>query len=265
MRYEEISALNWSTLKHLATSAKLLRYRQDNPEPDRDVFRYGRAFHMALLEPEKFARHYICEPDFGDQRYKENKEKKKAWVADVDPTSERLSAKEHYLLLKMTESVRQHPTARELIRAAEPEKILQWVDPSTGIKCKARVDCMGVRVSDAKSTLCTTLTKLSAEAARFLYHGQLAWYHDGAIESGFLAPDAPPPCEIAVQKCEPYDVVVLEMYADDMLRGRSLWHSLIERYADCQAAQWWPGLAPEPVGMNLPKWAPDGSVPLEEW
>lgn len=263
--YRALPGVNWSTLKHGVASMKLLKHRATNPEPDSDAFRLGRAIHCALLEPEKFARLYITEPDFGDLRKTENKAARKSWLADIDPCAETLRHKEHVALAGMARGVADHALARKLIVESAHETTHQWVHGGTGLACKARIDMRKNAVQDLKSTTCTTLGQMNSDAAKHLYHGQLAWYHDGAIASGILAPDAPNPSLIMVQKCEPFDVAVIQLSDTDFAKGRSLWQSLIERYADAQASDWWPGIAPETVSSNLPRWAPDGSETLAEW
>jgi exodeoxyribonuclease VIII len=263
--YRTLPGVNWSTLKHGVASMKLLKHRATSPEPDSDAFRLGRAIHCALLEPEKFARLYIAEPDFGDLRTKIAKASREAWRADADPAAVTLKHTEQTVLVGMARGISEHATAMKLITESRHEVTLQWAHDGTGIACKARADLLSVGVADLKSTTCTTLSQMHREAAQYLYHGQLAWYHDGAIASGILAPDAPNPSLIMVQKCEPFDVAVIQLSDTDFAKGRSLWQSLIERYADAQASDWWPGIAPETVSSNLPRWAPDGSETLAEW
>jgi hypothetical protein len=119
------------------------------------------------------------------------------------------------------------------------------------------LDCITPqRVIDLKTTKDPLPRLFARDAARYLYHGQIAWYHDGAIASGALASHAAgPPMIVAVQTVEPYDVAVYFVSEATLEAGRALVRRLIDRLAACQAADIWPGVAPEPVWLELPRWA----------
>src|SRR5262245_29847218 len=51
--------LNWSTLKHMAVSAKLLKWRMEHPEPETPALVLGTAIHCAVLEPQEFQKRWI--------------------------------------------------------------------------------------------------------------------------------------------------------------------------------------------------------------
>jgi hypothetical protein len=96
------------------------------------------------------------------------------------------------------------------------------------------------------------------DASALLYHGQLAWYHEGAIAAGVLPPDADPPSVVAVQTTEPFDVMAFRMTPQALAAGRLLWQSLIRRYSACQAADYWPGVAPTVLDYEVMPWASIG-------
>lgn len=266
--YEEIDALNWSTIRHLATSPLLLRWRTEHPRADSDALRVGRGIHCATLEPERWATSYVAKPDFGDGRTKAAKEAKATWLDSIKPGLEILDADEHALIERCAAAVRAHPAASRLIETGRAEEILTWTDEVTGAACKARVDLIApTYVLDLKSTRQQTVRGMARDAASLLYHGQLAMYHDGAVSSRLIPRDhADGPYLIHVQTVEPYDVVPARLMAEDLERGRSLYRSLLQRYLDCQAAGWWPGIAPGVIDLELPSWAPSGSREQEmDW
>src|SRR5688572_22354471 len=51
--------LRWSTLKHLATSAKLLKWRMEKPQEETPALILGRAIHCRVLEPEEFPKRWV--------------------------------------------------------------------------------------------------------------------------------------------------------------------------------------------------------------
>lgn len=83
--YAAIEALNWSTLKHIAVSPRMLKWRTEHPRPETPALRLGTAIHCAILEPERFKADYISEPDFGDLRTNAAKAKRAAWLAKLAP------------------------------------------------------------------------------------------------------------------------------------------------------------------------------------
>jgi hypothetical protein len=264
MKYEEIDAVNWSTLVHMATSAKLLAWRKDHPREETPALRRGTAIHRALLEPERFVREYVAEPDFGDGRTKAAKEAKAVWSATVAPGAVILDADEHELVVRCAEAARAHPAVRDLLRGGHAEEVLTWHD-EMGIACKGRVDYLTpAYLLDLKSTRAETLPQLAREIAGRLYHGQIAFYLDGAIAAKRVDALASAVYVVAVQTVEPYDVIPARIMPEDIERGRSLYRSLLRRYAECQAAGYWPGLAPQIVDLSLPEWAPGGELEPEQ-
>ena len=263
--YAEIPALNWSTLKHLAVSALMLRWRVDHPQEDSRSLALGRAIHCAVLEPERWASAYVAQPDFGDGRYKAAKEAKAAWLLDLPPAAEVLSADDHALAERCAAAVRAHPVAADLLRGGRAEEVIRWTDEETGIACKMRGDFITpAGLLDLKSTRQPTVRAMARDFASRLYHGQLAYYHSGAIAARLIPSSAEPPRVIAVQTVEPYDVVCSRLRLADLERGIGLCRTLVRRYAACQAASYWPGLAPGLIDLELPAWSPGGDGATEE-
>lgn len=255
IEYEAIEAVNWSTLKQLAVSPLLYRHRISTPEPDKDAYRFGRAFHCAVLEPDSFAERWCTEPDFGDCRKKDNKAARDEWRA-AHSNLEQLTDSEHERVLGMAASVLSHSIAGELLRAGASEVTMQWIDPDTGLPCKGRGDRLKTtRLLDLKKTRSVEPRKFGRDAAAYLYHGQLAWYHDGAIRSGRLPSDAGPPVIIAVEDQPPFDVLPRFLDAQAYEAGQNVYRSLIRRLKQCSDADWWPGVGPTLEPLELPPWA----------
>ena len=259
--YEQIDALNWSTLKLLATSPLLLQHRTSHggERPDTYELRLGRWIHCALLEPERWAANHVAKPDFGDGRTKAAKEAKAAWLETMRPDVEVLDASDYTLVERCAAAVLAHPVAARLLYAGRREEIVTWTDEETGVACKGRLDFIAPGyILDLKSTRQQTLRGITRDFAALLYHGQLAYYHDGAVAARLIPRDAEGPYAIAVQTVEPFDVVPGRLPLLDLERGRSLYRSLLRRYVECQAAGWWPGIAPDLIDFSLPAWAPAG-------
>jgi len=260
--YSAIEAVNWSSLKEIATSPKMYQWRKANPRPDTESLFFGRAMHCALLEPEQFQKTYVIAPDFGDLRMvagrttkeegKANKERRNEWLA-ANAGKIPLDADDGDRIARMVASIKSHRSAMDSIVGAA-EKTLKWTDPTFRISCKARLDLLCPwGVVDIKTAADVSPRGFGAAAARYLYHGQAAFYNDGAIAAGCTVTRLP--LLVAVQNCEPWDVAVYVVDSESLEAGRTLYRRLLRRLLECTAADWWPGVAPEIIPLQLPYWA----------
>ncbi len=281
--YGAMAGVNWSSLKHIHTSPLLYRWRLDHPQPTTDTFVRGGAIHCGVLEPHRFASRYAVYDDKRDDRVAAWRD----WQA-AHPGVQTFKSHELRNVIASTLAVHQHKTARRLLGSRRVENVdesllLQnaevlspgwelrryevsggrveapttWVDPDTGLVCKGRFDFIRPTcVLDLKSTTDPEPIEFGKAAARYLYHGQLAWYHFGAIAARLIPKDAEPPYVVAVQSSEPYDVVCYQMNWMDLGAGRELCLRLMERLQTCIESDYWPGIADGLEQLQLPSWAP---------
>lgn len=270
--YSKIDALNWSTLKQMDTSPAFLKHKSEHPEESSDspAFRFGRAIHCHILEPGEFDKRYVVVPDFeqsardahgGNLRTKAAQQMRDElqydWESKTDPNAERLSQEDMRAIIRGAEAVAKHRYAHALLcESTGKEQLVQW--ETMGVQCKARLDCLGIRVVDIKSTRRNNLQDLLRDCSTFAYHAQVAWYHDGAVAAG-LIDGRTPPALIAIHAPTDStytDVAVLDMKNAPLTleTGRNHYMRLLERYIGCRSARWWPGMAPQPVTWDLPEW-----------
>lgn len=259
-QYAAIDAVNWSTLKRLEVSPLWLQWCAEHPQPDTTAYALGRAAHCAILEPGEFDARYAVRPDV-DGRTKAGK----AALAEWDP-GERdvLRADDMVIVERCAAAVVAHGVAREALSGGRAEVVAQWVDEPTRLACKGRIDYLTTRVVDLKTTRRQTTREFARDASAMLYHGQIAFYHDGAIAAGLLPPDAPAPLLVAVQTVEPYDVAVYEYTDAALAAGRALYRRLLDQYGACGDADWWPGIAPDIVPLDVERWAPGAEENLPD-
>jgi hypothetical protein len=246
--YDEIKAVNFSTLKHLATSPLLYRWRLDHPRPQTAALTMGLAIHCAVLEPEKFdSRYAVFE---GTRRGKEWDE----WQAGRLGVQS-LKPAEIERVQQSAKAVRSHRVAAGLLSGCRREEPLTWTDAGTGLACKGRVDAIAPGyVLDLKSARDVMPRQFERAAAGNLYHAQLAFYHDGAAAERKID-GTTPPYVIAVQSAEPYDVAVFQYDPSTIDAGRALYRSLLHKLIQCTEADFWPGCAPDLNQLMLPPWA----------
>lgn len=252
MDYDAIKAINWSTLRYMATSPLLYRWMLDHPAPRKPAWVVGGAIHCLLFEPEKFDSRYSLFD--GTRRGKEWDK----WVAE-HPGVESLKLDDLGHVQSAVKAVKDHKRAAAIIKTCRVEEPLTWTDQHTGLACKARVDAIcPAHLVELKSARDVQPAKFLRASASYLYHAQLAWYHDGAVVAKRLQPlpessDGPGlPYLIAVQNCEPWDVVVWQMTADALAVGRAVYRGLLAKLIQCREANWWPGCAPDLQQLTIP-------------
>lgn len=279
--------LNWSTLRHIATSAKLLRWRVEHPQADNQALLCGRSIHCAILEPEEFPKRWVtttpcqaktkngepCRSDgslysLGTWYCRVRGHAPLGAVDSPGDGIEIIDAAGLELTRMCAESVAAHGPACRLLQGGRAEQEIEWTDPESGTECRGRIDYLRPNdLVDLKTTRRETLREFAADAARHLYHGQLAWYTDGAIAAGRLPVDAAPPYVVAVSTVEPFDIAAFQLSKITLEAGRILVRDLIKKYQECLAADLWPGIAPDLEILDLPAWAPgmQGSEEGDLW
>jgi hypothetical protein len=270
--YEQINALNWSTLKTITVSPAKMKHIMDHPEErgDTDAFRRGRAIHCATLEPDRFFNGFVVVPDFdqiardkfGSLRTKEARLFRDAsradFVDDLNPGAEQITEEDREIALRCADGVRAHKRAMELLSGAKVEQVVEWIHPGTGVHCKGRLDILTNRVIDLKSTRRETVREILRDAAMFDYHCQVAWYHEGAKVAGLIDGRTPPAAIFvhATPGSKFVDVAVLDMGMDPSTLESALktCDKMINLYAGCLAADMWPGMCSGIEAWTIPDW-----------
>lgn len=265
----ELGVLSSSGIKQLLRSpAHYRHWATTEQEKDTDATRFGRAFHMALLEPERFARTYRALPTDAPRKPSiTQREAKKpspetiaaiewwdAWeasgliVLDTED-AERIAA--------MVASVKAHPWAGPLTTGGRSEVTLRWLDETTGLPCKARVDYFKTgakRIAvDIKTCIDASYKGFGAAVARYDYDLQNAHYADGFRALGepldwyvLLAIESEAP-----YVCQPY---LLDAAAE--VRGYAWRQHGARILAGCMQAGRFPGYSDDILRLSLPAWAP---------
>jgi exodeoxyribonuclease VIII len=201
-----------------------LNGQEEKPTP---AMLFGSAFHMGILEPERFMETYIVEPEFGDCRFKENKARRDAWRQSngIDDKGRLPSGK---ILISpedadhiggMAEAIRNHPVVGGMIRDGFAEHTIKWTDEATGLVCKCRPDYYVPSlkmVVDLKSTQDARPDAFAKSVAEFRYHVQEAFYRDGFAAIGeeitaFLF--------VAIEKKSPYAIRTYNLDEEALVCG----------------------------------------------
>lgn len=242
--------LNWSSLKHIHRSPLYYQHRIDHPEPQKQSFLFGSGVHCLVLEPEKFDERYAeCELT-RNKRHKAFQE----WLSE-HPGAVPLKPQEMADMRACAESVLSHRVASEVLRGGRHEEEIQWTDPDTGFECRGRIDSIRTCVTDLKTGRDPSPRVFAVAASKYLYHGQIAFYHFGATAARLIN-GKEMPYIIAVESSPPWDVAVYRIKPEDLWAGRQLCLDLMKRLEECIATDFWPGVAPDLQYLDLPRWAP---------
>lgn len=244
--YAAIDAVNWSWLKSMRQSALHFQYHGEHSREDSVMFAKGRAFHTAVLEPDRLALDYAV--------FTGARRAGKAWddfeVANANKTI--LKAEEFGKCLEMARAVKAHPAAARYLASGKAEQTIEWVDAATGIKCKARPDWLCSAVVDLKSSREVGQAAFGKTAARLDYHGQLAFYRRGVVA---LTGKELPLVFIAVEHEAPHDVCVYRVPESVADEADTMVSDLLFRVKQCRATGQWPGAHPDEEDLLLPPWA----------
>lgn len=227
------------------------RYWADHPPEPTPVFDLGHGAHKLILG----AGPELVVVDADDWRTKAAREAKaEAHAAGLTP----LLVAEHEQIQAMAAALREHPIAGSLFRPGEgwPEASLFWRDLQTGVMLRGRLDWLPERnngrmiLPDYKTTRSADPERLQRAIADYGYHTQGAWYLDG-VRALELADDAAFVL-VMQEKDPPYLVTVAEPDAAALRIGRYLNRQAIDLYADCLAADAWPGFSDDVELVSLP-------------
>ena len=253
--YNALPGINWSTLKHAGKSPKHYRHAVDagDKEPT-PAMRIGSAVHCAVLEPDEFPRRYVV--------WTGGARRGKAWTTfrdSVEDGREILTESECDRCIAIRDAVRNDPVAAKYLAGPGTfERVIQWTDEETGLRCKGIIDrCAddvdGKRVLvDLKTTADANPHKFAATAARLGYHGQFAYYFDGMDASGEPVDRV---VMIVVETSGPFDVCVYNVGEEVLWAGEEMYRGLLEKVKGCMSLGRWPGRFLCEEEFTLPQWA----------
>ncbi|MBM3992153.1 MAG: hypothetical protein FJ298_14255 [Planctomycetes bacterium] len=243
--YAGIAAVNWSSLKHILRSPAHYQWALDAEDDDTAARRLGRNFHVATLEPERFA---------GVAIWAEGVRRGKAWDAFVEKAGDReiLTVDEHAQCLAMAEAVRHSPAGRYILDAALVETPLTWeVD---GVRCKGIPDAVSIDgvLLDLKSTGDASPEAFGRDVLRMGYLAQLAFYVDGYKAAHGVELSA---TLVAVETSAPHGVGVYRVTDLQLDFGRSVYRGALATLKACRESGKWPGLCERETELVLPRWS----------
>lgn len=248
--------------KILRSPAHLQAYLAE--DVDTDAFKFGRAAHMRVFEPDLFVGQFTHEPNVNGPEYAEYKSPRatklyKTAVAELEAGGQTvLTGYQWADIFHLHESVMAHPKAAKVITSTgQAELSVVWIDEVTGVKCKARFDWhtpthAGGAIVDLKTTDDASPGAFERAIFRFGYHRQGGLYLRAA-----KAVDLPTAhfTIIAAEKKRPHGVVLYRLDDDAISLGNTQLDFALARYAECERTGLYPGYTEDVVDIGVPRWA----------
>jgi exodeoxyribonuclease VIII len=231
--YYSHPAISNSKLSYLAKSPAHFKHLLEVGFKETEALEFGRAFHCAVLEPDKFLSSYVTMPRV-DRRTKEGKATFNEFI-DSNEGKCIIDQDDYDKILSMSRKLLSSDAINELLEG-EYEKEFLWTDDDTGIECKSKLDVYkkGVRVVDIKTTDCADPEQFHKSVFKYSYHRQGGMYLDAVGENI-------PYYIIAIEKEAPYEFSILKLSDEVLEYGRREYKSLLDKYAQCIVNNYWPG------------------------
>lgn len=194
------------------------------PKESTPAMEFGKAFHMALLQPDLFPASYVVAPSF-DKRSKEGKDRWAEFQASLKDDQNTVSLDDYNKIQRMVDAVMNNGFSADLItNLIEREKEVTWSDSETDLPMRGIVDGISsAYIIDIKTCADADPNKFQRDAVNLSYHRQAAIYVDSQ----------PNPLDyylIAIEKDEPHGVSVHELSPELIEVGRSNYRFLLNEY-----------------------------------
>lgn len=248
--YHSQKALGSSQLRTLLKLPARFQHELKFSSESTPAMKLGSQTHTAVLEPQEFTQRYYQLPE-GNKNTKVYKAAA-AEIAEENPGKEGIDRKDFARLLKMRDSVYQHPKARELLsQAGDIEHSLFWAEDKVPCRCRPDKVIPGA-IMDLKTTEDASPKGFAKSVLKFGYQFQQAFYTRGcqALGAGDLKFYF-----IAVEKTSPYYVAVYELDMAAWELGQRQVDEALQLYRDCYRQNYWPAYGDDVQTISLPGYA----------
>ncbi len=248
--YRPLPGLNQSSIPHILKSGA--HYLANLSEPrSTEALEFGNAFHMYVLEPEKFKAKYVVKSL--DGRTIKGKQEKLVLQAS---NMKLISKEDFYCIKKMDDNIKKHSIASKLLVGGYTEQVLRFkLRASNGneVECKAKLDyLLSETILDLKNSRDSVdEASFSRTIEKWNYLIQGAFYCHG-IET--LTGRRPDFIFIAVEDVAPFAVTVVKLSEDHYTIGYQKVYEAVDIYEECVRTNIWPSYPEKVYESRLSKW-----------
>lgn len=194
---------------------------------DTPAMAFGRAFHMAILEPEEFRKRYIVAPDLSAYGHPNSNVYRaaKAEFATTHADKEVLKPDQMADIETMIEKLKQHPKWN--LAAGHSAEIMGIkTDERTGLKLKCKMDLFGSTIIDLKTTTSADKDDFDQQCIDRGYYISAAFYQDVMTA---VTGERFPFILVACEKVYPYGVAFVEVKNDLLDLYRPVWREAADK------------------------------------
>lgn len=242
------------------SSTKLKKYLRSPaharlPDGDSAAFAFGRALHLALLEPDLYVQEVKVAPEV-DRRTKEGKAIHVEFVKGLAPSNIILDAGEARTLRAMASAIDLKNTWHHISAEAVVEQAA-YAELRVGFEtvlCKSKADLWRRHentIADLKSCQDASPRAFRRDIYRYGYHISAAFYLDVfSAATGHRHDDF---VWIAVEKQPPFGVAFYAATQEMIDEGRRLYREALAIYADCLTSGVYPDYPDEILDLTTTK------------
>lgn len=239
-------ALSRSDIVSLLRGPNYYKHYKDTEQKSK-ALDFGTAFHMYLLEPERFKKHYVVAPE----GMKFNLKAGIAWKKEHEDKAI-LKCEDFNILMEMAANVKTHPWLADKFDGATMEQNYFFKCPETGEPLKSKPDLVNLLkgcIIDFKTSRTLNERQLGYEAVDRGFDVQGAMCVNAVASKTGLYLDF---YDVFIEKNPPYDVLVTHITSEDLDRAYMKVVQAVHIYRECKSADLWPSLKPkEPIRLNL--------------
>lgn len=267
--YLAVDALSASAMKLLARSP--WHYKNRIPMKQTRPMLCGSLVHCAQLEPDAVAARYAVVPGDAPNRPTRRQWEAKnpsatsqaamAWWRDYEAQCGNrtiVAAEDYAITQQQLAAIQAEPYLREVFSEGEAEVSVFWIDPATGVYCKARPDFLRItrgeaRIVELKSTADESPDGFSRVLSTMGYHRARAHYIEGVeAVTGLKVAEY---VFAVVSSAPPVLAVPYWLDEEDAQQGADECAELRETFARCLRENQWPAYGSGPQLVGLKPWA----------
>lgn len=239
------------------------QYNRNNPEESTKSQLFGQAAHYVILQPELFEKKYLIAPKCQAMVASTGKPCEKdctmltadgQWLCGThgkkavrDPVQPKFIGKDDYeKCLKIRDKIAADPRATALFGAGGLKEVtMLFIDPVTGMKCKARLDHVLLEhgiINDVKTS--RDVKEFGKSFYDWGYHRQQAFYKFGGsvlYQKGLIKKPFDHFNFIAADKTPPHIIGVFSTPDDQYELGMQQLRPLMDLCHRCESSGIWPG------------------------
>ena len=235
----------------------------------------GEAFHVALLEPDKFEDRFAVKErnnlligklpllrDVGREAYDEAKRKQEAVRAEKERLEKEFEERsidkividedDYKKIITMKSEILADDTNKEIVTDAKVEQSIFWIDPDTQLLCKCRPDIWhNAFIVDLKTTNDASEEEFRRSIVKYGYHIQFAMIREGLKRQCDI--DMRNFIILAQEKEAPFLSAVYQLDDEALTEGHIKFKEYLQQIKACHDNNRFPGY--ETKMISLPAWS----------